>query len=102
MRRFVAAIRMTSEEFWQKSRKAYKKRQKEKKQSFASKEEYVNSDFYRAKIAKRELAEKWQSIDKNKFSWSTPTISIDLSYSVCMTDKVFRLFFVIFSALVSS
>lgn len=82
---------MTTEEFWQKTRKAYKERQKEKKAKFATKEDYLASDLYKANVARRERYEKWQSIDKNEFAWNTPTIALDLSYGDNMSEKVHSL-----------
>jgi hypothetical protein len=83
---------MTTEEFWAKSRKAYKQRQKAKKAAFTSKEDYLNSDLYKEKLVRKQRAEKWQAIDKNLFMWNKPEIAIDLSYGDAMTDKVFCVF----------
>ena len=79
---------MSNEEFWQKTRKAYKERQKAKKATFATKEEYLASDFYKQKVARRERAEKWQMIDKNSYAWNTPEVAIDMSYGGDMAEKV--------------
>lgn len=84
----VLRARMSSEEFWLRTRKAYRERQKAKKNSFQTKEEYLASDFYKMKVARRARAEKWKDIDKNTFSWNTPTIALDLSYAEDMTEKV--------------
>eukprot|EP01125_Pyxidicula_operculata_P014873 TRINITY_DN5009_c0_g1_i1.p1 TRINITY_DN5009_c0_g1~~TRINITY_DN5009_c0_g1_i1.p1 ORF type:complete len:211 (+),score=52.94 TRINITY_DN5009_c0_g1_i1:1-633(+) len=74
-------------EFWNKRRKLYKDNQKKKLESFSTKEEYVESDFYKQNIVKRENKKKWRGVEIETIKFNTPCIIIDLQYHVKMTIK---------------
>jgi len=77
-------------QFWKKRRDMGRLNKKLKKKEFKTREEYLGSELYTINLRKKEIRNKWKSIDKEEIEWFKPYIVFDLQYCDILNEKQFK------------